>query len=172
MLGTLRHRFTPCLAWPSGLRILCCHSCGLGHNGVSDLIPGLGIPCAAGWRKEKKGSPGNLPSTLPPRGGRLKTNCALQDPGGASRGIQPGLGLSWEFHQTKCAACKSLGRSWMSLARAVGSQNHLPEPGGASFFPDLSPFPVPYVWQRQALLWLSGQQKGRLGGGEGRGEMD
>lgn len=93
MLGTLRHRFTPCLAWPSGLRILCCHSCGLGHNGVSDLIPGLGIPCAAGWRKEKKGSPGNLPSTLPPRGGRLKTNCALQDPGGASRGIQPGLGL-------------------------------------------------------------------------------
>lgn len=72
MLGTLRHRFTPCLAWPSGLRILCCHSCGLGHNGVSDLIPGLGIPCAAGWRKEKKREPWKLTKYPPPKRGQAE----------------------------------------------------------------------------------------------------
>ena len=32
----------------SGLRIWCCHSCG------SDMIPGPGTPCAAGWPKKKK----------------------------------------------------------------------------------------------------------------------
>ena len=37
VLGALRHRFNP---WHSGLRIQHCHSCGLGHNYGSDLIPG------------------------------------------------------------------------------------------------------------------------------------
>ena len=32
----------------SELRIQHCHSCGIGHNHGSDLIPGLGIPCTAG----------------------------------------------------------------------------------------------------------------------------
>lgn len=38
------------LAWYSGLRILCCHSCSCGL----DLIAGLGTPCAKGAKKEKK----------------------------------------------------------------------------------------------------------------------
>ena len=40
----------------SGLSVLrinsvlrCCHNC------ISDLIPGLGAPCAVGWPKKKKG---------------------------------------------------------------------------------------------------------------------
>ena len=31
-----------------------CPGCGLGHNCVSDLIPGPGTPYAAGWPKKKK----------------------------------------------------------------------------------------------------------------------
>ena len=37
------------LAWHSGLRIWHCHSCGVGCNCGSDLIPSLGQP-----RKKKK----------------------------------------------------------------------------------------------------------------------
>ena len=55
------------LCWCSGLRMCCCHSCGLGHHGSSDLIPGPGIPNATGqlinkdkesWKK--KSCPSNL----------------------------------------------------------------------------------------------------------------
>ena len=42
------------LAHCSGLRIRCCHSCGVGHCSGSDLIPGLGTPCATG-AAEKRG---------------------------------------------------------------------------------------------------------------------
>ena len=38
----------------SGLRIWHCHSCSLGHNCGSDLIPGQGIPHATGQSKKKK----------------------------------------------------------------------------------------------------------------------
>ena len=37
----------------SGLRILCCHSCSLGNNYSSDLIPGLGMPVLQGGQKRK-----------------------------------------------------------------------------------------------------------------------
>ena len=39
---------------PSGLRIRCCHSCSLGCNCGSDLIPGLGTPYAKGQPKKRK----------------------------------------------------------------------------------------------------------------------
>ena len=42
------------LAWHSGLRIQCCHSCGLGQDLSLDLIPGLGTPYAAGVTKKRK----------------------------------------------------------------------------------------------------------------------
>ena len=42
------------LAQHSGLRIWHCHSCGLGRNCCSDLIPVPGTPCASGWPKMKK----------------------------------------------------------------------------------------------------------------------
>ena len=39
----------------SGLRFQHCHSCGIGCNCGSDMIPGLGTPYAVGWpEKEKK----------------------------------------------------------------------------------------------------------------------
>ena len=46
-------------AWNSGLRIRHCHSCSLGQNCSSDLIPGPGIPFAVGqpkMRGEKRGN--------------------------------------------------------------------------------------------------------------------
>ena len=42
------------LAQHSRLRIQRCHSCGAGHNGSLDLIPGPGTPCAVGQPQEKK----------------------------------------------------------------------------------------------------------------------
>ena len=39
------------LAQPSGLRIQCCCSCGLGLSCSSDLIPDPGTPYAVGWPK-------------------------------------------------------------------------------------------------------------------------
>ena len=42
------------LAQHSGLRIQCCHSCGIGHKCSSDLIPSLGTPYADGQPKEKE----------------------------------------------------------------------------------------------------------------------
>ena len=42
------------LAWHSGLRIWRCHSCGLGCDCSSDLIPGLGTPHATSWPKLKQ----------------------------------------------------------------------------------------------------------------------
>ena len=45
-------RFEPQLS--SGLRIWSCHSCSLGDKRGSDLIPGLGMPCASGQPKKKK----------------------------------------------------------------------------------------------------------------------
>ena len=44
----------PFPTWNSGLRKLQCHSCGVGHNYGSDLIPGLGTPYAPVWPKKKK----------------------------------------------------------------------------------------------------------------------
>ena len=41
-------------ALSSGLRIWSCHSCGLGCNYGSDLIPGLGAPYATGQPKRKR----------------------------------------------------------------------------------------------------------------------
>ena len=38
----------------SGLRIQCCHSCGLGCNCGSDLIPGSGTAYAVGSQRDKK----------------------------------------------------------------------------------------------------------------------
>ena len=38
----------------SELRIWHCHSCSIGHNCGSDLIPGLGNPYAVGQSKKKK----------------------------------------------------------------------------------------------------------------------
>ena len=43
-----------CPAWHRGLRSRCCHSCGLGHNCASNLLPGLGKPYALGQRKKQK----------------------------------------------------------------------------------------------------------------------
>ena len=37
----------------SRLKLLCFHSCSLGHSFSSELIPGLGIPYAVGRPKEK-----------------------------------------------------------------------------------------------------------------------
>ena len=42
------------LAQHSGLGIQRCHSCGLGHDYGSDLIPGLGALCAVGQSKKRK----------------------------------------------------------------------------------------------------------------------
>ena len=42
------------LAQHSGLRIWHCCSCSVGHSCSSDLIPGLGTPCAMGWPKKKE----------------------------------------------------------------------------------------------------------------------
>ena len=47
-------------AWHSGLRIWSCHSCRVGGNCDSDLIPGLGTPCAVGKPKKEKTSVGTL----------------------------------------------------------------------------------------------------------------
>ena len=52
-LGSAGTQVQP-LAQPRGLRILCCHSCSLGHNCNSDQIPGLVIPYAKGWPEIKK----------------------------------------------------------------------------------------------------------------------
>ena len=41
------------LIWHSGLRIQQCHSCGLGHNCGSDLIPDSGPPYASRQPKKK-----------------------------------------------------------------------------------------------------------------------
>ena len=41
------------LASHSGLRIPCCHSCGVDENCGVGLIPGPGTPCAMGEPKEK-----------------------------------------------------------------------------------------------------------------------
>ena len=38
----------------SGSRIRCCHTCGLGRDCSSDLIPGPGAPYATGWPQMKK----------------------------------------------------------------------------------------------------------------------
>ena len=42
--------------WGSGLRIQCCHCCGLGCSGGSGLIPGSGTSasCAVGMAKKKR----------------------------------------------------------------------------------------------------------------------
>ena len=40
------------LAQHSGLRIQCCHTCEVGCNCSSDLIPDLGSPYAMGWPKK------------------------------------------------------------------------------------------------------------------------
>ena len=40
------------LAHNSGLRMQHCHSCSLGGNCGSDLIPGLGTPYAMGWERK------------------------------------------------------------------------------------------------------------------------
>ena len=50
------------LKWPSGLRILHCHSCTVGRNCGWDPIPGPGALYAIGWpkKKKKKKSPGFL----------------------------------------------------------------------------------------------------------------
>ena len=42
-------------AWHSGLRMLCYHSCDLGHNCSLDLIPDLGTStCHRAAKKEKQ----------------------------------------------------------------------------------------------------------------------
>ena len=41
-------------SWHSGLRIWGCHSCGIGCNCSSDLIPSLGTPYAMDSQKRKK----------------------------------------------------------------------------------------------------------------------
>ena len=46
-----KRRFQP-LVWHGGLRISCCHTCGVGLNCSSDLIPDLGTPYATGQPKE------------------------------------------------------------------------------------------------------------------------
>ena len=52
-LGARRWRFDfP--AQHCGLRRWHCCSCGLGCSCGSDLIPGLGTPCATGWPKKEK----------------------------------------------------------------------------------------------------------------------
>ena len=40
--------------WHNELRIQCCHSCGIGCNYGSDLIPGPGTPYATGCPKRKR----------------------------------------------------------------------------------------------------------------------
>lgn len=40
--------------WYSGLRILCCRSCGLDRNYDSDLSPGWGTPHTVEWPKRKE----------------------------------------------------------------------------------------------------------------------
>ena len=52
------------LARHSGLRIWCCHSCGLGLNGGFDLIAGPGTVYAMGWPKNKEEMKERLYSTL------------------------------------------------------------------------------------------------------------
>ena len=52
-LGSTRIQ-VPSPARHSGLRILHCLSCGLGHNCGSDLIPDPGTLYALGWPKRKK----------------------------------------------------------------------------------------------------------------------
>ena len=66
----------------SGLRIWQCHSCGLGHNDSSDLIPVPGTPY--GSREIKKGkkekfSSGKerLPICTVTRAGVMETSCSL-----------------------------------------------------------------------------------------------
>lgn len=50
--GALGCRFDP---WPAQwVKIWHCHSCGLGPNYCSDLIPGWGTPHAKGRPKMKK----------------------------------------------------------------------------------------------------------------------
>ena len=44
----------PSPARHSGLRILCCGSCGVGCSYSSDLIPGPGTPYTAEWPKKEK----------------------------------------------------------------------------------------------------------------------
>ena len=41
-------------AWHSGLRIPCCHHCGIGHSCGSDLIPGPGTSTYHRRAKKKK----------------------------------------------------------------------------------------------------------------------
>ena len=43
------------LAWHSGLRIRHCHSCGVGYNCGSDLIPSPGTTYAMKWQERKEG---------------------------------------------------------------------------------------------------------------------
>ena len=47
-LGSARTQVQSLAQWHNGLRIWGCHSCGFSHNYCSDLIPGLGTPCASG----------------------------------------------------------------------------------------------------------------------------
>ena len=44
----------PSLTQHSGLRIWRCHSCGLGYNYCSEMIPGRGTPYAKGQPKKGK----------------------------------------------------------------------------------------------------------------------
>ena len=46
----------------SGLQIQCCHSCSVGRNGSSDLIPGT--PCVAGQPKKGGGMSGKIQTFL------------------------------------------------------------------------------------------------------------
>ena len=83
-------------AWHRGLRIRLCHSCGLGHNCSSDMIPGRETPYSAGWPKEKNKKQnktlqkcvvnafisssdkwGFVPKQLPTGGGKSNTEISL-----------------------------------------------------------------------------------------------
>lgn len=52
VLGALGHRFHPSLH--SGLRMVCCHCCVLGHDRGLNLIPGPGAQHAMEWPKMEK----------------------------------------------------------------------------------------------------------------------
>ena len=56
-------RFDPWLAqWVKRIQHYCI--CGMGHNCGLDLIPGLGIPYAAGWPKKKKKKRSQINNTI------------------------------------------------------------------------------------------------------------
>jgi len=137
------------LAWHSGLRIQHCHSCSLGGDSSSDLIPGPGTPYAVEQGEKKRREIPTERKLCEDRGKDWRYAAKSQGKPGASRSWErPGRILPWSLqrvHSCQPSDFRPLkwqeGWSEWSLHSPQVSSSRKP-----FWLPIRSPFPFCPIW--------------------------